>query len=688
MTCLQSVWLPATRWTALWCQCGILAICWALAAESRGQQTYEQAYDKLMTSWRDAAKDDKRTFDQVMEAADKVYVDLRTIQFKIKLSDKADEKAKLATELKTQEAEAFNLYKLALAKASDKDGDPDKMSEIRERVTYLTYQAGQFDDAATIGEYLARKNPENTYATRGAQIATAAYMQRYNQSTAAKKPEMVSDYLNRLVGITAYVAKQWKGKPEGQEAMGRLAKYAMAAGDQKQAESILSQLPKDAPEYYELNMRLGQGKWYKYLTGINQPAAQRPTQQQLDQWKSESKKALQTSVDWLRAHQAGPPNFTLLAGELSLVQLHNEDGEFTAAKKILELPKSGLLEQARLNLQVLQEGNVPLRPEIYKAGMRTYLGLKDYENAELVITGLSAIAGGGSQGDLTKVFASMAKQLYDEVEAMRQGGATNEQLQSKMASLAALLDRVAERKEGHTFGTLSWPAQTFYELAKKLDPGGADAPATAQEYYTKAAKVYDDILKRSTDDPKWGDPGSIEGIRVNLAHCNRRTGKHREALTQLKEILAANPRRIPAQIEAAYIYQDLAKQMNKPEIYDLAMLGGEPQKTAGGKGPEENVIWGWGKIAQQTARGDQYRDQYHEARYNQAYCRLRQALLRTDPAERKKDAASAENDIRITYSLSLDMGGPAWRGRFDQLLRAIQQELGKPVTGLPESKKK
>jgi hypothetical protein len=58
--------------------------------------------------------------------------------------------------------------------------------------------------------------------------------------------------------------------------------------------------------------------------------------------------------------------------------------------------------------------------------------------------------------------------------------------------------------------------------------------------------------------------------------------------------------------------------------------------------------------------------------------------LKQPDERRQKYLGLAWNEIRSTAQLYPDLGGEAWRGRYDRLLKRIQRDLGKPQVGLEE----
>jgi hypothetical protein len=143
-----------------------------------------------------------------------------------------------------------------------------------------------------------------------------------------------------------------------------------------------------------------------------------------------------------------------------------------------------------------------------------------------------------------------------------------------------------------------------------------------------------------------------------------------QALQQLLEVLKDHPMMVDAQVEAAYTYQSWGDE--KSEYLEMAIQGGKRYQE----------VWGWGELARRVQSEVRFRNVFHEARYNLALCRLRQAQIATDRPQRTRLAEAAENDILATRRLVPDMGGVVWYDRYNELLKRIQRLADRPVVGL------
>ena len=85
-----------------------------------------------------------------------------------------------------------------------------------------------------------------------------------------------------------------------------------------------------------------------------------------------------------------------------------------------------------------------------------------------------------------------------------------------------------------------------------------------------------------------------------------------------QQVLAEDGRKVDVQVEAAMTYQLWAAEPKQALKYKIAINGAEPDPTT-----QKDIIWGWNRIAQATARFKEYREIYHQARYNAAVLLLR-----------------------------------------------------------------
>jgi hypothetical protein len=111
------------------------------------------------------------------------------------------------------------------------------------------------------------------------------------------------------------------------------------------------------------------------------------------------------------------------------------------------------------------------------------------------------------------------------------------------------------------------------------------------------------------------------------------------------------------------------------------MAGSEKDPATG-----KNIIWGWGRLFQVAAKYPNFRDVFHEARYNLALCRFSMSRVQKSKSDEQEQLNRAKDAIKQTQELF--GSGPewdAWRPRYDALMKEIQKALGEKPLGLPQS---
>ena len=122
-------------------------------------------------------------------------------------------------EIAAARQEAIQDYTLALRWPAAKIPAEDR-DWVRYYLAYLHYKAGDFREAATSGEELARQDPRPPQARRAAKIALAAYASLFNQ--AASGPQRRADG-QRMLAIAEFIVRQWQDEPEAELIVGRAA---------------------------------------------------------------------------------------------------------------------------------------------------------------------------------------------------------------------------------------------------------------------------------------------------------------------------------------------------------------------------------------------------------------------------------------------------------------------------------
>lgn len=573
--------------------------------------------------------------------------------------------------------EAARYYRMALRLAT-REVSREQRNQVRFRLAYLYWTTGDLLEAAVLGEFLARRYPESEAARKGAEIAVKAF--RLAFTAALRRQEPTRFEIEHMARVAEMMAQRWPGEPEVDEAWMLLIDSAVENRDGEQALKFLEKIAPTSPRRGQAEIRAGQALWAAYVRASRLPAEERPAQAQLDTLVKQAQDCLAQGIARMRkpVDEGGEPTWALLFSVLALADICVGVGQPEQAIQWLEDPKIGPLTLVAAKHPATNEGE--FRVDTYKVAMRAYVGAQQVEKAEKAMDELEKLVAAGREGasaaQLTSIYIALGYQLQGLLERLR---SENKLQQAERAARAVevFLTRIAERKEGNTFHSLSWVAETFMGLGAGFSTGGAKLPATAENYYRKAYDAYMQILRRCADDPKFApQPGAVDHVKMRMAVCARALGEYAVAMKLLAGILAERENRLDVQIEAALTYQQWGKQ--NPAYYLRAIAGGYERNG-------RNLVWGWGGIAAKVSASEraseQFRSVFHQARYQLAATRFE--LAETQKGDQRAETLQkAELDITRVFRLYPDMGGPEWYEKYDVLLKKIQKARGVAVEGL------
>jgi tetratricopeptide (TPR) repeat protein len=589
---------------------------------------------------------------------------------------------------------ALNYFRKALQKAGP-DTTADDLNTVRYFLCYLEYEAGNYFNALTYGQFLAYRYPSSPGAKQGALIAMASCQKLY-----AEDKEANHDFESQnILKIAQYIVDKWPDQKEAEEALNTLIPFLIKAGRLDDAEKYVQQIPETSSYRGMAELKTGQALWANYLVGMKEirelegdlakweqdgfPEGRTAASVQADLAKLKApldtlkKRAQQTLVDGVKRMQAaGDVNPIIASAVLSLAQIYVDTNQAGQAVALLEDPKIGALTLVnKKDESVAREG---FAEEVYKTALRAYIsslaGSKNADEtvgkAKQIMAALKERLGTTPEGaqKLVMNYVSVAKDLKTQLDI-----APDDATRGNLAKgFEAFLKQVGD--QANEFNVLNWVAETFKSMGDAFGRDKANRPKReALDYYNQAIAMYDKILKAADKDKNFlPNPKVLPAVQQSLAMSYRDVGKFKDAADQFRAILAANPGLIGVQMEAAYNYQAWAGYDSKStKYYKSAILGWQDPKTG------KAVIWGWKPMSDKIAGDQRFQDQYYEARYNLAVCRFKygQSLEKNDP-EREKVLNAAKLDVVLLAQLYPELGGDKWRSKFDTLLRQIQRESG------------
>lgn len=577
---------------------------------------------------------------------------------------------------------AAKYFKMALGKA-DVDVSSDELNVIRYNLAFLDFQKKDYYRTMVLASFVARRYPTSASAKACGKLALASALLNYQNAPGEAKDFEVA----QVQKVVNFMASQWAGEPESNEALATLVGFEVAQGQIDAAEKTLAKIPADSPARSEAELKLGQSIWANYLRGMaarrqaeaDGDASSAPAEAELTAMKD---KALKVLTDGVAKYAGKSPDYSYVIAALSLAQIYTDIGEPQKAFPLFEKDNVGLLKLLESNSDATSRPG--LAELIYKAAVRAYISalptVKSQEEtdalmakAEEAMSQLKTLVGDDAAGQkrLVAVYISLARDLQTQLE-----NAPPAQKKALSAGFEAFLNRVGQSTNDPL--VLNWVGETFYGLgaSMKSDPNSS---GEASGFFNKAIAVYDRVLSEGGA----SNPQLALQVKVRLAAARAGLGEFEPAMETYVAVLKENPIMVNVQVDAAKMLYDWGVAKDDPRYFFESIQGAYPNDK------KQNAVWGWGRIqsilskyASKDANQPTFRETFFEARYNMALARFQFATRQKSEDNKQKYSAMAEKDIVSTQFSYPDMGGEQWFERFDALLKKIQTAQRKPAVGL------
>lgn len=588
---------------------------------------------------------------------------------------------RLQAEQSAREARKYFGHALTLV---DDDTKLEELNEVRYFLCWLNWDAGDYYQAAVLGDFLAQRYPDHPAAAASAKLALASY-ERLLQSAAQAngKPQDVEFEARKMAQTAEFITRRWPNTPAAETAYRVLISYAIRSGRIDEAGKLFDQVTPAARPMLEA--QLGNALWARYLELSQKKKAGVATNEDLDKLRADALSSMQEGFD--AARKSGQVTEVAATAGLYLAQSFLSEEKFAEALALLEDPKVGPLTLVR------EREAAATRPEfvveVYKAALRAYVSVTPPNIAQAIeaMKGLegATISGEGEQNDQRmRIYVSLAKALHEQLSKFRAAGQTEEVAQLSGA-LAEFLDHIGQEHEDSSWAARYWIAQTYFTMGESLRAGPAASRVEATGHLTKARNAFEKLAAEAEQDPGvLPSPTASLAIAKQLGDCYRELGEFQKALDAYSEVLAEQESQLSVQQAAARTYQAWGESGGGVKKLERAIYGGYQLKSTG-----KNRIWGWLRlalVAERAARSDpKYDDVFFEARLEAARCRY---LIGTnsEPGQREKDFGVAKQSIRSMLQLYPELGGEQWREKYENLLKQIQKASGETPSGLAEFK--
>jgi tetratricopeptide (TPR) repeat protein len=567
----------------------------------------------------------------------------------------------------------------------------DDLNLVRRLLAYLDYMREDYYDAAVLGEFVGRKFPGSAGAQTSAQIALAAYLKLYE----ANESEDKQFESGHIVSLANYIVETWAGSPEAAEAINTLIPFLISRGEMAKAREYVQSIPENSPQRASAELRIGESLWRDYLVGMDQvrqwerevqePDAQKDElnaniarrKPELEELKKTALNILESGVERMR--QSGTVDTTVPRAVLALAQIYVNLDQAPKAIALLDDEKIGVLPMVQRNDAAID--TPALREHAYRVALSA------------VVAALPKVTGGAERAALIErsqqLMQSLRTEVGDTPEAQQRLVEIFYSLARGLETQIKLLDRPEDRRllsdgfsvfleqvraKASDLRVLNWVAESYAGLGSGLADDKASTDA-ARICFVSAVETYRQIL---TNAESLGlTPELRRQLQVRQALAQRSAGQFEEAIQSFKNVLSEDGGKVNVQVDAAMTFQLWAAEPKQALKYKSAISGAEPDPVS-----QKEILWGWNRIAQATARYKDYREVYHQARYNAAVCYYEYSLCLRKPEEREKYLKFAKDCIVFTQRLNPQLGGSAWQAKYDALLKKIQRALRESPVGL------
>ena len=636
---------------------------------------------RLTVKLRGKDAGDPEDFDSAFGIARNMMTQLQKLQDKLTTTKDAKERAKIEEDRRLLCEETARLLRLAVTLA-DAGTDRNDVNQLRYLLAYVCLQTHRNYEAAFLGEYVAREyKKEDEYtglSLDGAYLAMAAYIRAYNDSPKSEK-EVDMRLILRMCDL---ITTEWKDSDRANDARMQMGDVFRQMDKPMEAAEWYGNIPKQAPQYAQAQTNSGQAYMNAYLNAATLPAEERPSVEELNKWQAAAEKHLRAGIEKTQQEipAAGASPETLIAAKASLVQMVLSQGKYKEAIALLQNDPHAVIKAVAIDDSSKRPKKGVQSPEFaglaYQLLLRAHIGLRQLREARATMRELEKVAGAGDA--VTSIYVQLGRELETELKTLKSLGddARFTQVRSSFENfLSDMFDR-----DDQTYSSLIWIAETYYGLGM----GSEDVPADAATYFERAGTTFQEIVNKAKEDSSFADEKRLTGVKLRLVTCKRREGEFSAALDLVADILAAVPKALDAQFEAASVYQAWGEsgQGDSVEYFRKAIEGDE-------YGAKKAAIWGWGQIGLLLQRnlslGPQgsnaaFAEKFLQARYNVAHCRLRSAGAEQDMEKTKKQLGRAKQGIQMLAATTPDMSDEWWK-KFNTLY----DQIGKELTSLGET---
>jgi tetratricopeptide (TPR) repeat protein len=541
--------------------------------------------------------------------------------------------------------QAENAYRKALDLAAKRNPkDADELVAVREALARARlgtlcdmFNQGKYQECidglrAIAFEDSAKKTVRagSDAAVRASAVALTAALRLYAAAAPDRKPAA----LRKLVELADLIESHWPDRPEADDARMARAQVKLSAGRLREAVAVLDRVNPKSPRYPQAMLLAGQAFAALAELENSKPAGARsPDRIAAD--RAEAVERLEAGRTVLRRQvlpERPAPNF-LADTELLLADIRRAGGELQQAAAVYQSQIDAVKTQRRRELD-----ETTLR--VFLGALRTYMALGDLDKAADAADTLIEL------GPDTQPVNAMLVDFAKRVDAERKrtaasAGAGNEAqreaARSRSAAIEKLLGKIlvklAQRREMPPAGTVF--------LGDALAAVGMT---------DEAVREYQAALAHAPSEPA-AAAKTVPHVRAALVGLLRAQGQFEEALKQVEQLIASNPRALEPLMEKGRILEGWAEK--EPARFDEAVAH-------------------WVRLRTQLQPLRPKPPEYYDVMYAVARCLVRGAEAAGDRTATISMAHRGQQVLQAALDYNPALNGPDAVARYQALMaRAI-----------------
>lgn len=623
-----------------------------------------------------------RDVTDIKREAERKYMEFVRIGRFFNESENEEQSRHRQEQLTKQAEETLTLFRYLLA--HPEEFRTEELNQLRLKLASVYWSLDRWEEACVLGGFLARRYPNTSFGSQGAEFLIKGLRKIFVQELAAQRD--TSGVKARIVQASDLIATRWESLPVGQESISIRIETELDSGSWESAQQFIETLPENTSRRSSAELLLGQVLFNSLLEVVDTLEEDDPFFQNTDIDVTQNEREVETlylrtrhylekglAAKEKEIHSGNPVEYTSAFSAFLLARMHALRHRRDAALQVLENPHYGPLHllsgsdenenENALSDEVLR-WPVEFRISVLVFSLHLLIDTGQLESLTALLSRLESLVRFDQreeQSRLSKLYVLIGKRMEQRLQTLQKTG-NEEEINAALSDFEAFLERVRLRDESGSEESLLWVASVFFDLGKTLGTSDEFGNVTPSQrgitYLEKAEGIYRTVLERTPADT---------ALRYRLALTLREKGDLKTAYEMMLEILRESEDRIDVQLEAARTLQYRGRE--SVTFYSKAIVGDE--KRPDGK----FLVWGWngliGKTSQDFAR---FADMYYGSHYNKAVSRV--LLSRALPAAQAKTMLQgAKSDLQRLRQLRPQVKQTPWSSKFDALLKSIEPSL-------------